>query len=137
MRGFGLCKVGAIVQVTLSPLRSGRQAIAERSEAAPPVVSGYAQIDTGASATCFDRSAAERAGLEIFSSKTVTSATGTEKVSIYAGRLEIAGFTSIVTRAALGMELDSLDLIALIGRDVLANCILVYNGPENSFSLSN
>lgn len=62
---------------------------------------------------------------------------GTEKVSIYAGRLEIAGFTSIVTRAALGMELASLDLIALIGRDVLTNCILVYNGPESSFSLSN
>ena len=46
------------------------------------------------------------------------------------------GFTSIATRAALGMELDALGLIALIGRDVLADCILVYNGPENSFSLS-
>ena len=66
----------------------------------------------------------------------VTSAAGTGKVPVYSGQLDIAGFTCIKAETALGVKLETPGLIALIGRDVLANCILVYNGPENSVSLS-
>ena len=66
----------------------------------------------------------------------MASATGSEIVPVYTGQLKIAGFTNITAEAALGAKLEALGLIALIGRDVLANCILVYNGPESAFTLS-
>ena len=40
------------------------------------------------------------------------------------------------TKRAYGASLASQGLIVLIGRDMLANCVLVYNGPDSSFSLS-
>ena len=37
---------------------------------------------------------------------------------------------------AFGAKLAPQGLIALIGRDVLMNCVLVYNGIDGSFSIS-
>ena len=66
----------------------------------------------------------------------VASVTGRKEVPVYAGQLEVAGFTNIAAEAALGTKLETHGLVALIGRDVLAKCVLVYNGPESAFTLS-
>ena len=93
-------------------------------------------IDTGAGSTCFDQSAAQKAQLMVVGRSNVSSAIGTGKVPVYSGQLDIADFICVTAETALGVKLETPGLIALIGRDVLANCILVYNGPENSVSLS-
>ena len=67
---------------------------------------------------------------------TVASVTGRKEVPVYAGQLEVAGFTNIAAEAALGTKLEAHGLVALTGRDVLAKCVLVYNGPESAFTLS-
>ena len=60
-----------------------------------------------------------------------------EIVPIYAGKIEIIGMSiSVNVMRAYGVNLNSQDLIALIGRDLLSQCVLVYNGLEGSFSLS-
>ncbi len=68
----------------------------------------------------------------------MTSATHeNEIVPIYAGKLRITGLPfEIKMRSALGANLRPQGLIALIGRDLLENCVLVVNGPDGSFSLS-
>ena len=95
-------------------------------------------IDTGASVTCIDTNAAASAGLAVVDSGPMSSATQpNEIVPIYAGVMQILGFShDFHTNRAYGAILEGQGLIALIGRDALAGAILVYNGPDDSFSLS-
>ena len=135
---MGLQRFGPRVLITLSPLEAQIKTFVDQGESLPTPVVGLALIDTGASATCIDRNAAERAGLALVDSGPMTSAThDKEIVPIFAGRLKLEGLEQYVNaHRAYGATLESQGLIALIGRDVLAGCVLVYNGPDGSFSLS-
>jgi len=127
----GLRELGPQVQISLFPA-------GEPTPESPEPVAGRALIDTGALTTCVDRHAAEQAGLSVVGSGKMTSATHeNEIVPIYAGKLRITGLPfEIKMRSALGANLRPQGLIALIGRDLLENCVLVVNGPDGSFSLS-
>lgn len=136
-QGAALQHAGPRMQITLSPLEEQIKALTDKGEDIPTPVVGYALIDTGASATCIDRNAASTAGLAVVGSGPMHSAThADEVVPIFAGQLNIHGLSNVETRSAYGVNLSSQGLIALIGRDVLSKCILVYNGIDNSFSLS-
>ena len=134
----GLQQLGPRLQLTLSPLEEHVKAVVDKGEVIPAPVIGFALIDTGASSTCIDREAAERAGLAVVDSGPITSVTHeAEIVPIYAGKLDIAGLPNdIVSHRAYGANLAPQGLIALIGRDALMSCVLVYNGPDGSYSLS-
>ena len=99
---------------------------------------GWALIDTEASLTCIDQKAAEKAGLALVDSGPITSAThDNEVVPIFAGRLKIEGLPQYLnTHRAYGVNLEPQGLIALLGRDLLAHCVFIYNGLDGSFSLS-
>ena len=133
-----LRRFGPRAQVTLSPLEDQNKFFADKGETPPTPIVGFALIDTGASSPCVDREAAEKAGLAVVDSGPITSATHqNEVVPIYAGRLNLAGIPqNIDAKRAYGANLEPQGLIALIGRDTLAHCVLVYNGPDGSFSLS-
>lgn len=135
---MALQQTGPRVQVTLSPLEDQIRLISDGGGVVPPPVSGYGLIDTGASVTCIDQEAATRAGLAIVDSGPMHSAThANEIVPIYAGRLNIQGLAgNIDSKRAFGANLASQELIILVGRDVLASCIFVYNGVDSSFSIS-
>lgn len=133
----GLQQLGPRIQITISPLEAHIKALADKGQRPPAPVSGWGLIDTGASGTCVDRAAAEKAGLAVVDSGPMTSATHeAEIVPIFAGRLDIGGIPQNVDmKRAHGANLAPQDLIALIGRDVLAVCVLVYNGVDGSFTL--
>ena len=136
-RGMALQVSGPRVPVTLSPFGDQIKLLAEKGEFPITPVTGLALIDTGASVTCIDQSAAANAGLALVNSGRISSVThAAETVPLFAGRLDIHGFSSVETFGAYGVNLESQELIALIGRDLLARCVLIYNGLEGSFSLS-
>ena len=82
---------GPRVYVTLSPFEDQIKSLEKIGEIPITPVTGTALIDTGASATCIDRSAAAKAGLAIVDSGRISSAThANEVVPIFAGRLEIS-----------------------------------------------
>lgn len=94
-------------------------------------------IDTGASNTCFDQSAANQAALPVINSGTMMSATHSQiEVPVYTGKLSIPNFVEIDVERSLGAKLEAQGLIALIGRDLLEQSVFVYNGTGGSFSLS-
>ena len=134
---MGLQTLGPRVQLTISPLEPHIKALSDKGETPPPPVTGWGLIDTGASATCVDRAAAEKAGLAVVDSGPMASAIHeSEIVPIFAGRLDIGGIPqNIDMKRAYGAKLEPQGLIALIGRDVLAVCVLVYNGVDGSFTL--
>lgn len=59
-----------------------------------------------------------------------------ETVPIYAGHIDVSGVFGVNVMRAYGGNLASQDLIALIGRDVLARGVLVYNGSDATYSFS-
>ena len=58
---------------------------------------------------------------------------------LFSGRLEIPGFSNFdVPQGLMGVNLHGtkMDIIALIGRDLLGAAILIYNGMDGHFSVS-
>ena len=97
-------------------------------------------IDTGATQTCVDIEAARRAGLPTIGTARMSSTTHAgQEVPVFVGKLVIEGSSMEITmHRALGAVLSpiSTNVVALIGRDLLASTVLVYNGTEGLVSLS-
>lgn len=130
----GLQLVGPIIPATLHMLDAHRT----KAEASPPApVAGNVLIDTGASTTCLDAGAAQRAGLPIVGNGKMNSAThDNHAVPLFAGMLRLTNFGDLPVENAMGANLGNQGIIALLGRDVLRNCILVYNGIGGSVTLA-
>ncbi len=134
----GLAASGPILPVTITSSDEAMRSFGERGEQPPPPVNGYAMIDTGASITCFDETAARNAGLPIIGVTRMASASHQDhEVPLFFGRI-IAPTVTINVEEGMGANLSSVSngLIALIGRDVLKSAVFVYNGPDGHFSLS-
>ena len=136
--GMALQQIGPRVRIALLPIKEHANSFSDKGEPLPNPVSGWALIDTGASMTCVDQEAAQKAKLAVVNSGPMVSAThDNEIVPIYAARLQIEGIPQYVeAKSAYGVRLKSQGLIALLGRDMLARCIFIYNGHDASFSLS-
>jgi len=94
-------------------------------------------IDTGASSSMIEPGLASRLGLNPVGVQQVVTPTTTAPVSLptYAARITLATgpvFETTVMEAPLvGQAING-----LIGRDVLAQCVLIYIGYANQFTLA-
>jgi hypothetical protein len=112
----------------------------------PSPQSGIALIDTGASHTCVDESSLVKLGVNPIGVATTRTAAGPANQSRYPVRLEFPGegldleFSSVTGVDLSGQAIDigaqSHPIVVLVGRDVLSQCVLVYNGPGGFYSLS-
>jgi hypothetical protein len=133
----------------------GRPEIQRRRQARMPIpqpLSIIALLDTGAERTCVDPSVVARLGLPI-SGGGFSAAPGvgvgpavfggsTFGFTYEAGLVILHPVTKPPSNLVVPeLEVDSLPLAAfgieaVIGRDVLAGCVLVYNGPSGSAILA-
>lgn len=135
---IGLIQRGPVVQVTVSLDQTMAAQILQSGGALPPPVTGYALIDTGASVTCIDDAAAQKLGLPVIDVANIASAShASTQQNVYPMHMEITGADiGIGSPRTVGAPLAAQGLLVLIGRDVLAHCMLVYNGATGSFTLS-
>lgn len=144
---------GALVRVrvthdrpTLLQLRHARQAL-------PQPVEIDALLDPGAERTCLDPVVVARLGLPIYAF-TFTAAPGTGQTpvpvfgNVGVNTTHTAGLTIlhpsgdakqnfVVPELIIqALTLRPLGIDALIGRDVLAACVLVYDGPAGAVTLA-
>ena len=127
---------GPILQVSLTIEQNAGKGLVAQGKTVPAPKSGLALIDTGASNTCVDEQTAKDLGLPVIDVANMQSASH-EKHSCNVYPVQI--ITPIVTLnapRAMGAALASQGLLVLIGRDVLQNCNLFYNGPAGQFTLS-
>jgi hypothetical protein len=105
----------------------------------PCVVPGL--IDTGASVSALDESIVTLLGLaprNIISIHTPSTGAAYEKRMTFEALVvigETLGKPLSRTIAVISCELATQGFLALIGRDLLQYCRLIYDGPQNSFTL--
>lgn len=123
-----------------------RKALEEAGKAVPNSVPVQALVDTGASCTCVDPSVLEKLGLQPTGSvqvHTPSSGSNPDQHDQFDIGLLIPGSD----RSHLPLHLDAVSVVAaellanqgfevLIGRDILSDCILIYNGPVGVFTMA-
>jgi len=133
----GLVQRGPCVQIVISVPDQFAAELAKQGKPVPTPVSGLALIDTGATSTCIDEEAAKKLGLPIINVVNMASAShASNKANVYPAKLQITGLPmAINASSAIGAALSAQGLMALIGRDVLARFVLIYNGSMGEVTL--
>ena len=129
--------IGPTVQVELTIPEELAQYFDRQGIPIPGPVTGIALIDTGASITAVDRSIITQLQISPIGITTVYTPQGSAEQELFPIKLTVAGTAIVVNFSqVLGSDLISQGIFALIGRDVLSSCVLVYNGPLSHYSLS-
>jgi len=110
----------------------------------PQPVLGLALVETGASITAVDRRVIESLGVPPVGVQPVGTAGGVQNQFVYPASLRLAAMDVIVDfNSVLGADLQGqaspvpdVPLICLIGRDVLREGVLFYNGLTGAWTLA-
>jgi hypothetical protein len=124
------------IQVTLT--RAAEAALTKAGQAVPAPIQVDAQVDTGASGSCVQQGILAPLGLQPVGVSLVNTPTSQNvPCPMYAVRILFPahqGFLDDVT--ILEAPLAGQNINFLIGRNILARALLIYNGPHGSFTLS-
>lgn len=114
----------------------------------PAGKAGFGLIDTGATFTCVHQPVMAELGLSPVSVATMGTANGPAEQPVYPARLvfpetgwdfDVQGLAGV---NLTGQAIDFGDgkppqpILALLGRDLLQTCVLVWNGPAAMWSIS-
>lgn len=103
---------------------------------------GVALIDTGATNTCVDHNVISGLGVKSVGVINSGTAGGSAQMNLFPARLKFPNenlnleFTSCAGVSLDGQTAMGLPIIALLGRDVLSNFILIYNGPAGMYTIT-
>lgn len=135
---------GPLINAMIAPSWPRQQAMRAADVAVPSPTFGTFLVDTGASSTVVDASLIAPLGLQPTGAVMFhTPSTGATALpfSLYDVMLLIPGPGQgkawiIEALAVAECNLSAQGIQGLIGRDVLDRAMLVYNGPENHFSIA-
>ena len=135
---LALIRQGPVVQVSFGLAQSLATELTQHGLTLPNPTSGYALIDTGASATCIDDQLAQQMRLPAIDVVQMTSAShAATPANVYPIQMEIIGTPiRVEISRAMGANLSGQKLVALIGRDFLSHCTLFYNGFTGQITLA-
>ena len=130
---------GPFLQVLVHVPSALAALLSSQNQVVPPPQPGLALIDTGASGTCVHEPILTGLGLSPIGSTTSGTAAGPTQHDLYAVRLEFNAdgidreFNSVAAVDLSGqfvnLNTGNQPIVALIGRDVMQDWLLVYNGP--------
>ena len=120
------------------------EALTQAGKPIPKAVAIRALVDTGASGTCIDPSVLKSLGLTATGSTLVHSPTtrgAAQPADQYDVSILIFGKATepplvVPSLAIMESELLVQGIQGLIGRDILCNCLLTYNGAVGTFTLA-
>ena len=141
----GLIAVGAFFAIEVHVPPEIAEVLTQQGQPIPTPVSGFALIDTGATLTCVHERALLDLGLNPVGTVNSGTAHGQVQQSLYPARIVFPaqGWTVDIGSVA-GVDLSGQVLniapspqriIALIGRNFLKQCVLVWNGTNGSWTI--
>ncbi len=109
----------------------------------PPAVCGYALVDTGAAVSAVHEGVLTALGLAPIDSVPVSTPSGDSDMFVYPARVSFPGLdvTPHTLTTFAGCQLDWLtpngkNVVMLLGRDVLSDFLMVYNGRTGAITLA-
>ena len=138
---FPLSPDGLALSVMIGPHRGTMITLQTSGQPVPPLVMARALVDTGTDASAVAPSVPARLGLAPIRQTTTQTTAGPLSVNVFEVSLSIPGpvFGQMLTRQRhLVTELPypPPGVEALIGLDVLSECLLIYDGPAKQFTLA-
>lgn len=143
--------MGPLLQVNVHVPTALATILTSNGQTVPAPITGFALIDTGATNTCVDDSVIQRLGVSTIGVSTALTAAGPTPQNMYPARLEFPGESlDVEFNSVAGVNLQGqlvpilapgtqarqqVPIIVLVGRDVLARCVLTYNGVGGFISL--
>ncbi len=129
---------GPVVQVSVTVAQKISEQLIQQSIEVPEPVSGWALIDTGASNTCIDNTIATNLHLPVIDQVKMASATHNGTLSnVYPVFMRFIGVPiEVNAERVIGAELGNQGLIILLGRDLLQNFTMFYNGITGQITIS-
>lgn len=133
---------GPMVELYVGVSRPRREALEDAKQQVPQPIKIRGLVDTGASGTCVDSQALSSLGLSPTGQVPIhtpsTGGTPTLRpqydVSITLSHPDIS--MTMGEMPVIESQLSMQGIQALIGRDVLRQCLFVYNGEEDQFMLA-
>lgn len=98
---------------------------------------GFALIDTGCSITSIDDATISSLGVNPVGVRPVGTASGGHDANLYPAHVKFPDTKiEIDYNSVLSAKLVGQGIIALIGRDILSECVLVYNGTTGMYTFA-
>jgi hypothetical protein len=141
--GHTLEDSGPIIPVTIGIPTALEEFCVEKGYQIPPAVSGYALIDTGASASAVHEQLLMDMGVQPIDSIPNQTAHGAGRSFVYPAKVAFPALNVENYRfdRLMGSQLnwktkDGKQIIMLLGRDILKYMLLVYNGLSSDIHLA-
>jgi len=133
-----LVQRGPVIPVVIAPDQAFAVALQTAGKTIPQSVTGLALVDTGATTTCIDATVAQQMGLAPSGTAKLSSASHqvTDCLTYPVQLLFPAWNLALQAPKAMGVTIANQGIIVLVGRDLLQNCVFVYNGADGSFTLA-
>jgi hypothetical protein len=136
--------LGAILTLDVHVPPAIANALTASNQPVPPAVSGITLVDTGATMTCVHEAILTGLGLQPVGQVQSGTANGPVQQNVYMTRLVFPLLGWTVDLPVAGVDLTGQqaqlnppqDIIALLGRNLLRNCVLIWNGVGGFWSIS-
>jgi len=137
-----LISAGPVLRVEISVPNSLADLLTRQKRSIPPPKTGFALIDTGATKSGVDKSAISELGVQPVGITSILTAGGRVEQSLFPAHFRFPGegmdieFSSVLGVDLREHQVNNQPIIALIGRDVLARLVFIYNGPGGFFTVA-
>ena len=135
---------GPLIDVNINASIERLRALQDSGQPVPNAIKVKGLIDTGASTTCIDTSVVEALRLETKGDvPVITPSTGDQPINVDYYDITLLIFASMdqppllnTTLLVAELPIQNQGFQTIIGRDMLSQCVLIYNGATNEYTLS-
>lgn len=137
-----LITTGPIIPVEISIPTALAESFTKSNTPIPQPKSGWVLIDTGATTSCVDDDVITQLGVNPIGRSKIQNSGGEQEVNIFPAHMRFPNiqnfeleFASAIGVNIQAQKVNDQPIIALLGRDILSKCVLVYNGTLGMFTL--
>ncbi|MFP4136310.1 MAG: aspartyl protease family protein [Candidatus Acetothermia bacterium] len=133
-----LAKDGSTMDVEVHITDQHAKILEDNDKEIPSPQSSKGLIDTGASISAIDLDLLQKLNISPIGATKVSTPSGQATQELYAVKFSFPGkgLPDMTSLNVLGSDLKRQNISALIGRDILRHCLLVYDGTSGSVTLA-